>query len=371
MPRYIWQHTNWPDFRWDSHTLLNPLGQARLLQGRLFGQAGSIGLDLEAEFMTRNAMTTAAIEGERLDLAAVRSSVARHLGLSGTGHAPAERHVDGLVEMLFDATANYDAPLTGERLKNWQAALFPTGWSGLRKIGVGRWRDGDDPMQVVSGPMGRETVQFEAMPSALVPQEIERFLQWWESPPGDLDGLLRAGIAHLWLVTIHPFDDGNGRVSRAVADMALSQDEGCGRRLYSMSAQIHEERDTYYDTLKRHQKGDGEITGWLVWFLQCLGRSIERSISTIDKVLDKARFWQKMAEVRLNERQKKVLNRLLDAGPGGFEGGLTNRKYRGMTRTTRETAKRDLADLAGKGILVKNPGRGRSTSYRLVLPEQV
>lgn len=368
MPRYIWQDKNWPEFKWDSKALLNPLGQVRLLQGRLYGEAGAIGLEQEAEVMTRNAVTTAAIEGERLDLASVRSSVARRLGLSVAGHPPTERHIDGLVEMLFDATVNCGEPLTGERLKSWQAALFPTGRSGLRKIRVGEWREGNDPMQVVSGAMGREKVHFEAPPSDRIPSEMERFFRWWGSPPVDLDGLLRAGVAHFWLVTIHPFEDGNGRVARAVADMALSQDEGTGRRLYCMSAQIHKERDTYYEILEQHQKGDGEITGWMVWFLECLGRSIQRSESTIRSVLEKARFWQQAAEVSLNKRQKKVVNRLLDAGPEGFEGGMTNRKYRGMTRTTRETAKRDLADLLEKGILVRNPGSGRSTSYRLVWP---
>lgn len=369
MTRYIWQHKNWPIFRWDSEVLLQPLGQVRLLQGQLFGEAGAIGLELRAEVMTKDALTTAAIEGERLDLASVRSSVARRLGLSTAGHPPTERHIDGLVEMLFDATENHGEPLIAGRLKGWQAALFPTGWSGLRKIRVGQWRRGGDPMQVVSGPVGREKVHFEAPPSDRVPAEMKRFLQWWASSPENLDGLLRAALAHFWLVTIHPFEDGNGRISRAVADMALSQDEGTGCRLYSMSVQISEERDTYYDVLERHQREDGEITGWMVWFLQCLGRSIRRSDSAIRNTLDKARFWQQSAEVGLNSRQKKVINRLLDAGPDGFEGGLTNRKYRGMTKTTRESAKRDLADLVEKGILVKNPGSGRSVSYRLVLPK--
>lgn len=369
MVRYIWQREDWPNFRWDSEELLQPLGQARLVQGQLFGEAGAIGLELQAEVMVRNAVTTAAIEGERLDLASVRSSVARRLGLSPAGHPPTERHVDGLVEMLFDATENHGEPLTAGRLKGWQAALFPTGRSGMKKIRVGQWRKGSDPMQVVSGPVGREKVHFEAPPSDRVPAEMERFLRWWRLSPKDLDGLLRAALAHFWLVTIHPFEDGNGRISRAVADMALSQDEGTGCRLYSMSAQISEERDRYYGVLERHQKGDGEITGWMVWFLQCLGRSIRRSDSAIRNTLDKARFWQQSAEVGLNPRQKKVINRLLDAGPDGFEGGLTNRKYRGMTRISRETAKRDLADLVEKGILLINAGKGRSVSYRLAWPK--
>lgn len=370
MARYVWQLDGWPNFRWDSKALLQPLGQVRRLQGRLFGEAGAIGLELQAEVMTRNAVTTAAIEGERLDLVSVRSSVARRLGLSTSGHPLSERHVEGLVEVLFDATEQYSTPLTAERLKDWQAALFPTGRSGIRKIMVGQWRRGGDPMQVVSGPLGRETVHYEALPWKRVPGEMKRFLRWWDSPPEDLDGLLRAALAHFWLVTIHPFEDGNGRVSRAVADMALSQDEGSGQRLYSMSAQISEERDTYYKILETHQAGEGDLTGWMVWFLECLERSMQTSLSLFSTTLEKARFWQHVVDVELNPRQKKVINRLLDAGPDGFEGGLTNRKYRGMTKTTRETAKRDLADMLMKSILVRNPGRGRSVSYRLAWPTQ-
>jgi Fic family protein len=238
----------------------------------------------------------------------------------------------------------------------------------MRQIVVGDWRRGKEPMQVVSGPMGKETVHYEAPPSKMVDGEVKRFLTWFQSSPEELDGLVRSAIAHLRFVTIHPFEDGNGRIARAIADMALAQDDNMDYRLYSMSAQIRADRDDYYDLLERTQKGSGDITEWIVWFLGCLKRAIQRSNSEIRKVMDKARLWEKIAHLGLNERQRKVVNRLLEFGPGGFEGGMTNRKYRGMTKTTRETAKRDISDLVTKGILVKRPGGGRSSSYDLLSP---
>ncbi len=369
MGQYIWQSTTWPEFRWDSDKLLKPLGQARQAQGHLLGEVRfGLGLELQAELLTQEGVATAAIEGEHLNRQAVRSSVARRLGLPTAGLPTAERHVDGLVQMLLDATMGYKNPLTPNRLFGWHAALFPTGYSGLVEIAVGRWRESNEPMQVVSGPMGREHVHYEAPPSLQVPKEMDRFLTWWAAPPANLDGLVRAALAHLWFVTIHPFEDGNGRIARAITDMALAQDEGSGQRLYSMSQQIQAESEAYYTVLERTQKSDGDATGWLAWFLECLARAIARSEKQVALALSHSEFWQHHAEAGLNPRQVKVVKRLLEAGPGGFEGGMTNRKYVGMAKVSRETAKRDLADLVAKGILRKNQGGGRSVSYSLVWP---
>jgi Fic family protein len=368
MVRYIWQVPSWPEFRWDSAALLRPLGKARQTQGELLAKVAHFELKIQAEVLTEEAFTTAAIEGEKLNRDSVRSSVARRLGLPTAGLPAVERHVDGLVEMLVDATRNHGEPLTMSRLKGWQAALFPTGYSGMNKIVAGEWRQGEAPMQVISGPIGKETIHYEAPPADRVDGEVERFLEWFRSSRGELDGLVRAAVAHFWFVTIHPFQDGNGRIARAIADMALAQDENNGCRLYSMSAQTKAEGDNYYDILEQTQKGSGDITQWMVWFLECLERAIRRSDTEVQKTMNKARLWQNIAHLGLNERQRMVVNRLLEAGPGGFEGGLTNRKYRGITKTTRETAKRDMADLVAKGILMKNPGGGRSSSYDLVWP---
>lgn len=367
MIRYIWQALLWPNLCWDSAALLRPLGKARQAQGMLLGETACFDLELQSQVLTEEALTTAAIEGEKLDRESIRSSVARRLGLPTAGLPAVERHIDGLVEMLVDATRNHTAPLTPARLKGWQAALFPTGYSGINRIAAGEWRrDEEGPMQVVSGPVGKEKIHYEAPPATRVDSEVGRFTDWFQSSAGQADGLVRAAVAHLRFVTIHPFQDGNGRVARAIADMSLAQDENNGCRLYSMSAQIKAERDDYYDVLERTQKGTGEITQWIVWFLECLERAIRRSGTEVQKSKDKARLWQNIAHLDLNERQRKVVNRLIEAGPGGFEGGLTNRKYRGITKTTRETAKRDIADLVSKGILVRNPGGGRSASYGLI-----
>lgn len=372
MTSYIWQRADWPGFRWDSGALLLSLGAARRAQGDLLGKAEFVGLPMQAEVLTEEAFTTSAIEGERLDRDSLRSSVARRLGLPTAGLSPSQRRLDGLVAMLVDATANNGQPLTASRLKGWQAALFPTGYSGLHKIAVGDWRKGAAPMQVVSGPMGKEKVHYKAPPAHRLEAEINGFLAWWNHPDrgplGGLDGLVRAGLAHFWFVTIHPFEDGNGRIARAITDMALAQDEKKEFRLYSMSAQINAEREEYYNVLERTQKDDGDITGWLTWFLECFLRAIGRSGLEVEKALGKLRFWQQWAAVGFSERQMKVLNALLDAGPGGFEGGLTNRKYKGMTHVSPETAKRDIADLVARGVLAPNPGGGRSASYDLVGP---
>lgn len=369
MVQYIWQTKDWPSLRWKSDALLRPLGMSRQLQGRLLGEADYIGLEMQAEVLTEEAFTTAAIEGEKLDRNSVRSSVARRLGLPTAGLPPAERQVDGLVEMLVDATVKHEQKLTPKRLKGWHAALFPTGYSGMNKILVADWRKGSEPMQVVSGPLGKERVHYEAPPAAHLKREIDQFLKWWHSS-SELDGLVRAAMAHFWFVSIHPFEDGNGRIARAITDMALAQDEQKDFRMYSMSAQINANRDEYYDILEKTQKGDGDITGWLLWFLQCFNRAIQRSEGELKNALQKAKFWQKWATVVFSERQKKVVNRLLESGPEGFEGGLTNRKYKGMTRISRETAKRDIADLVEKGVLIKNPGGGRSVNYQLVWPAE-
>ncbi|MBI5544285.1 MAG: Fic family protein [Deltaproteobacteria bacterium] len=367
MATFVWQLASWPILRWNDGALLEPLSRSSHAQGRLFGQLEALGFEqerqaLEVEALVEEAVTTSAIEGERLSREAVRSSVARRLGLDSAGLPTPPRHVDGLVEMLLDATGRHDEPLTAERLKGWQAALFPTGYSGLSRIRAGEWRDG--PMQVVSGPIGRERVHFEAPPAERVAEEIQRLLAWWESSAGNLNGMVRAGVAHLWFETIHPFEDGNGRVGRALADMALAQAEKRRRRFYSLSSQINEERSAYYQAIEEAQGGGGDITPWLTWFLACVRRAIERSGREVEAALKRARFWQRPSAYGLNERQAKAMARLLEAGPGGFQGGLTNQKYRGMTKASKVTATRDLTDLLGRGLLVQR-GEGRSTRYEL------
>ncbi|MBN1870374.1 MAG: Fic family protein [Candidatus Omnitrophica bacterium] len=367
-PRYIWQRKNWAQFSWSHETLLPLLGQARQRQGEILGRIRSLGLGLtqeaQAEVLIEETIKTSAIEGQILDRDSVRSSVARHLGLAEAGLPPAERHIDGMVKVLLDATQKHDQPLTIKRLKGWQAALFPTGYSGLHKIHVGEWRTGD--MQVISGAIGREKVHFEGPPAERVNEEIKNFLHWWEKSLGETEGFLRAGLAHFWFVTIHPFDDGNGRITRSLTDMALAQDEKLPQRFYSLSSQIMEERNDYYNVLEMSQKGSSDMTVWLKWFLGCLIRSMERSQQLVAKVLKKAEFWQKYSQTSMNDRQRKVVNRLLDAGKGEFKGGLTTRKYVSMTKTSRATAFREIADLVEKNVLIKDPAsKGRSVWYAL------
>jgi len=371
--KYIWQSASWPKLKWDSNTLLSLLGHARLLQGNLLGRVKRLGFKLgeeaQADILTEEAIKTAAIEGERLNPQMVRSSVARHLGLREAGLIPASRSVDGLVEVILDATQKYNSSLSATRLKGWHAALFPLGYSGLHKIRVGQWR-GKEPMQVVSGPMGKERIHFEAPPGETIEAEMKQFLHWWESSRKDTDGILRAGLAHLYFVTIHPFEDGNGRIARALTDMALAQDEKLNVRYYSLSSQIMEERRGYYDILEKCTKSDSvDVTKWLVWFLECFERAIRRSDKIIGNVLAKAEFWQQHAQTGLNERQKKVLNRLLDAGPGGFEGDLTTRKYVSIAKVSRATAFREISDLLEKKILRQLSGKGRSVHYDLIWPQ--
>ncbi len=366
--KYIWQNKNWSDFTWDSSRLLPLLGKARQTQGKILARVKALGLNLtseaQAEILTEEAVKTSAIEGEVLNRDSVRSSVVRHLGLNEAGLPRSERHIDGLVEVLLDATGNYDKPLTAKRLKGWQAALFPTGYSGLYKIRAGQWRSGD--VQVVSGPVGRERVHFQAPPPEKVDDEIRSFLTWWQESLGKEEGFLRGGIAHFWFVTIHPFEDGNGRVTRALTDMALAQDEKLQLRFYSFSSQIMEERNAYYDILEKCSQSKSDITEWLEWFLGCLIRAMEKSQTIIANVLAKAEFWQRHSQTDMNERQRKAVNRLLDAGHGQFDGGMTTRKYVSLAKTSRATAFREISDLVEKKVLVQRPeGQGRSVSYDL------
>ena len=367
--QYIWQNERWPELGWDSGRLLPLLGRARLAQGALLGRVRSLGLrlgeDARADMLTEEAVKTAAIEGELLDPQRVRSSVVRRLGLKEAGLPQADRSVDGLVEVVLDATQNYGRPLSAGRLKGWHAALFPSGYSGLHKIRAGRWR-GKEPMRIVSGPIGKEKVHFEAPPGEAVNAEMQAFLSWWGGKSRDIEGLLRAGLAHFYFVVIHPFEDGNGRIARALTDMALAQDEKLAVRYYSLSSRIMDERTAYYDILEKCSRGRGtDVTEWLAWFLQCFERAIAKTDKLIGNVLTKADFWGEHAAAGLNERQVKVLNRMLDAGRGDFEGGLTTRKYVGLTRTSRATAFREISDMVAKGVLRQMPGKGRNVHYDL------
>lgn len=368
MPTWIWEHTDWPAFRWREAEISPVLGRARLAQGRILGAASlldpALTLDAHASILVEDGLQTSAIEGERLDAEAVRSSVARHLGLPTAGLPVPSRSIDGLVEVLLDATRRYESPLTLERLLGWQAALFPTGTSGLRPVRSGQLR-GDEPMEVVSGGLGQERVHFLAPPRERLEAELARFLEGFEKPPAGLDGLVHAGLAHLGLITLHPFEDGNGRLARAVTDMAIARDERRPMRLFSLSAQIQRRRSAYYDILERTQRGDLDVTAWLVWFLAQVEEAATQAHAVVGRTLGKARFWLRFQSADLNERQRKVLNRLLDAGPEGFAGGITNRKYMGLTRASRATASRELSDLVAKGCLVPTGGGGRGSAYEI------
>ena len=370
--QYIWQGPFWPEFRWDSTVLLKFLGNCRFQQGSLLTQMRELGFEVQqqarAEVLIEEALKTSEIEGERLDPNAVRSSVARRLGLPSAGMPEARsQHADGIVEILLDATMNHEHELTADRLFGWHAALFPTSYSGIHKILVAGWRDDrDGPMRVVSGPIGREKVHYESPPADGLENEMNKFFRWWEKSRNKMDGILRSGLTHQWFVALHPFEDGNGRIARTLTDMALSQDENLSTRFYSLSSQIMVERDEYYKVLERTNKRDGDITEWLQWFLECMSRAILRSNKLLSNVMQKARFWKLHIHTDLNDRQRKAINRMLEAGPGGFEGGMRNRKYAGMTHISRATAQRELADLVSKGILRQNPGGGRSVSYDLI-----
>ncbi|MCE7915643.1 MAG: Fic family protein [Nitrosomonas sp. PRO4] len=366
MSHYIYQLSDWPNFRWDHEKISSLLASVRHRQGRLIGKMEALGFPLRTEAtlqtLTLDVLKSSEIEGNILDYAQVRSSLARRLGMDIGALAPVDRHIDGIVDMMLDATQNYVQPLNIDRLFGWHAALFPTGYSGMHTIIVGQWRDDSNgPMQVVSGAYGKEQVHFEAPEAKSLKKETEIFLKWFNDKD-KTDAVLKAGIAHLWFVTLHPFEDGNGRIARAIADMALAKSEQSPHRYYSMSAQIRQERKTYYDMLEQTQKGDLDITSWLEWFLSCLNRAIDNTEETLSSVLYKARFWQVYKDNPLNERQRLMLNKLLD----GFEGKLTSSKWAKITKCSQDTALRDILDLVEQNILNKDAGGGRSTSYSLI-----
>lgn len=370
MSKFIWQQDNWPDFQWDSARLLNALGECRRQQGRLLGVVKALGVEAtlraQADALVQEAVTTSEIEDVRLAPDAVRSSVARRLGLPDAGLPEPDRAIEGLVDVLLDASRNFDAPLDAQRLFGWHAALFPTGYSGLKKIAVGQWRPVDVPMRVVSGPVAKERIHFVAPAGNQVPHEMEKFFKWWNETAADLDGLLRAGLAHLFFVTIHPFEDGNGRIARALTDLAMSQDEQSDTRCYSLSAQLRAERQDYYGALEAAQRGRLDVTAWLEWFLGAFARALEGAELAVDKALAVRDFWQRLSGKEVNARQHKVLSKLLEAEPSGFEGGLSNKNYRAMTKTSQATATRDLAQLVEWGVL-RRRGEGRSVRYEVVL----
>ena len=363
---YLHEQPDWPNFRWDSAGLTVALASCRHQQGRLLGHMEALGFQLQQEAvlqtLTDDAVKSSEIEGESLDVQQVRSSVARRLGMDVGGMVAADRHVEGVVDMMLDATRRYDQVLTADRLCAWHAALFPTGRSGMRRIRAGAWRDDrSGPMQVVSGPIGRERVHYEGPAAARLDQEMTTFLKWFEGAGGEGDAVLNAGLAHLWFITIHPFDDGNGRIARAIADLALARSERSAQRFYSMSSQIRKERAAYYDVLERTQKGSLDVTPWMEWFLACLGRAIEGAQVTLAAVLAKARFWRMLGSAPVNDRQRLMLTRLLE----GFEGPLTTSKWATIAQCSQDTALRDILWLVDRGILVRNTARGRSTSYSL------
>ena len=362
---YIYERPGWPHLTWQGGVIAEPLAAVRHQQGRLVGHMEALGFPLRQEAvlktLTSDVLKSSEIEGESLDAAQVRSSLARRLGIDIGALKPADRNVEGVVEMMLDATRHYDKPLSAERLYGWQASLFPSGRSGMHKIKTGGWRDDSTgPMEVISGPNGKEHVHYEAPAAKRLSKEMKTFLAWFNRKP-EIDPVLKAALAHLWLVTIHPFDDGNGRVARAVADMALARSEDSSQRFYSMSSQIRQERSAYYEILERTQKGSIDVTPWMQWFLACLGRAITGAQSSLGTVLAKARFWEKLQDVSLNERQRLVLNRLLD----GFEGKLTTSKYAKLAKTSPDTALRDMLYLVERGALHVAGKRGRSTSYTL------
>jgi Fic family protein len=366
MTEYIYELSNWPKFEWDQRGLAKQLAAVRHRQGRLIGRMHALGFPLREEAvlqtLTEDVLKSSEIEGEILDKDQVRSSIARRLGMDAAALPSADRTVEGVVEMMLDATQSYEEELTQDRLFGWHASLFPTGRSGMRKIIVGAWRDEKSgPMQVVSGPEGREHVHYEAPVAGRLDAEMQEFLDWFNGAD-DTDPVLRAALAHLWFVTIHPFEDGNGRIARAIADMSLARSEESTQRYYSMSAQIQIDRNAYYDILEATQKGDLDITPWIEWFLGCLDRAFGGAEKTLAVVFKKADFWKKHSAAQLNERQRDIVNRLLD----GFEGKLTSSKWATIEKCSPDTALRDIADLIKHGILMKDAGGGRSTSYSLV-----
>ena len=374
---YIWQEPAWPSLRFDATAIAAELGKARQQQGLLLGQAKAIGLteldQVVRDLWVEDAVATAAIEGERLDLSAVRSSVMRRLGMAHERSAK-NRHVDGLVEVMQDATRGSESALDADRLCRWQSALFPGGTSGIQRIEVGRFRTSSEPMQIVGGPIGKEVVYYTAPPSSIVPREMKKFLGWFEKTRprsvgrAPIDGIARAAIAHLWFETIHPFEDGNGRIGRAIVDMALAQDSGRAARIYSLSRQLMQERKAYYAALGRAQRGDVDVTDWVAWFLSQFVQSCRHSETAISSAIAKSKFWSARTHRPLTDRERKVVQRLLDAGPDGFTGGLSAEKYGNLTKVSKATATRDLADLL-RNEWVFATGDGRATRYWINVPE--
>ncbi|MES2112295.1 MAG: Fic family protein [Bacteroidota bacterium] len=364
---YIHEFKAWLNFNWDDQLLAEKLGRVNYTMGMIMGQMSAAGFKQKEEAilktLTLDVTKSSAIEGELLNAEKVRSSIARRLGIEVAGMVPSDRQTDGVVEMMLDATQNFNLPLTAERLYGWHSSLFPSGRSGLQKIKVGDWRNDEiGPMQVVSGPMGREKVHYQAPDAKLLPEEMAAFLEWFNNGQ-NLDPVLQAGIAHLWFVTIHPFDDGNGRITRAITDMQLARADRSPNRFYSMSAQIERERNAYYDIVEYTQKGTLDITEWLLWFLTCLGQAMDSTMDVLEKVSMRTDFWDKHRDTDLNARQKKMVDTLLD----DFYGTLNVSKWAKITKSSTDTALRDIRDLMSKGILTQNEGGGRNTSYSLIL----
>jgi Fic family protein len=369
MTTYIYQQPGWPRFRWNSDAIIQPLASARHMQGILTGKMEALGFRLKneaiLETLTTEVMKTSEIEGQILNLDQVRSSIARKLGIDIPGLVPSDRSVDGIVEVMLDATQNYEKPLTRERLFGWHSALFPYGWSGMYRIVTGRWRDDSTgPMQVVSGALGKEKVHYQAPPAGLVDKEMRAFITWFNRSTA-VDMLLKSALAHLWFITIHPFEDGNGRIARALSEMLLARSDNSQMRFYSMSSQIKADRKKYYDILENTQRGTLDITRWLVWYFNCLGSALNSSEIILSKVLTKHRFLGKISSEVLNQRQILMINKLLDE----FEGNLTTSKWARIARCSQDTALRDVQDLMNKKILRQNPAGGRSTSYVINFPE--
>lgn len=363
---YIYEQSDWPQFKWNAEKILTLLTEVRNMQGQVVGKMGALGFELKnqanLEILTQDVLKSTEIEGELLNPDQVRSSVARRLGLDVSGLVHSDKNVDGVVEMMIDATENFDKPLTKDRLFSWQNALFPTGYSGMYKVFVGQWRDDSTgPMQVVSGPMGKEKVHYQAPPASSMETEMKSFIEWINDRQ-DIDLVIKAALAHLWFVTLHPFEDGNGRIARAITDMKLAQSDNQSYRFYSMSSQIRNERRQYYDILEKSQKGNLDITDWLEWFLNCLLHALKFSETILEKVIFKHNFWINNSSVIKNERQKKLINQLLD----GFDGKLTTSKWAKISKCSQDTATRDIQDLIEKRILYKLPGGGRSTGYDLI-----
>lgn len=361
---FVHQKQDWSDFKWDNDKIVPLLGNVRHLQGKLLGQMESLGFSLKEEAvlttLTLDVLKSTEIEGEILNKDQVRSSIARKLGITVNGMVASSRNVDGVVEMMLDATQHYVSPLNKKRLLGWHAALFPTGFSGIYKIEVGKYRTGD--IQVVSGAMGKEKIHYKAPKPDLVEREMAIFLDWLNNGRISIDPVLKAAIAHFWFITIHPFDDGNGRIARAITDMLLARSDNTSQRFYSVSSQIFEERKVYYDILEKTQRGDGDITNWLLWFLSCLERALINTKKILESTIMKAKFWEQHSQISLNDRQRIMLNKLFD----GFDGKLTSSKWAKITKTSPDTALRDIQDLISKGILQKEAQGGRSTNYELL-----